>query len=364
MNYDFLIVGSGLTDAVIAHMLRKAGSKVLVLERRHHLVGNVYDHFHPSGIRVHTYGPHYFRTDDDRIWEFVNKFAEFYRYEAVVKSFVDGRYENWPVAGSYIRRAAGNDWKPDFFGEPTCFEESALSMMPRLVYEKFVRGYTEKQWGISARSLDPKLNRRFTVHEDDDPRLVRHKHQGIPSCGYAKFMSNILSGIPVILKVNYLEHRSEFRPLKKVIYSGPIDEYFGFDLGRLEYRGQVRHEKYFADLKYALPCGQVNNPDPCHSPHIRTLEWKHMMRPETADLIRGTVLTTEIPYSPSDPAQYEYPVPDDKNARLYEPYRRRAMQIPDVLFCGRLGKYRYYDMDQVISNAMSLANRLVCGRIE
>jgi UDP-galactopyranose mutase len=364
MNYDFLIVGSGLTGAVIAHMLRRAGSRVLVLERRHHLGGNVYDHFHPSGIRVHTYGPHYFRTDDDLIWEFVNRFTEFYPYEAVIKSFIDGRYENWPVAGSYIRRAVGNDWKPDFFGEPTCFEEAARSKMPRLVYEKFVRDYTEKQWGISARCLGPQLTLRFPVHEDDDPRLVRHKHQGIPSCGYAKFMSNILSGIPVILKVNYLEHRSEFRPLRKVIYSGPIDEYFGFDLGRLKYRGQMRHEKYFANLKYALPCGQVNNPDPCGGPHIRTLEWKHMMPPETADLIRGTVLTSEIPYSPSDPVHYEYPFPDDKNARLYESYRRRAMQIPDVLFCGRLGEYRYYDMDQAISNAMSVANRLLSGCIE
>ncbi len=210
-DYDFLIVGSGLTGAVISHMLRKAGNKVLVLERRNHAGGNVYDHLHPSGIRIHTYGPHYFRADDDSIWEFVNRFAEFYPYQAVIKSLVDGQYENWPISGSYIRKVVGADWKPDFFGKPSCFEEAARSIMPRVIYEKFVRNYTEKHWGVAARSLDPGLAGRFHVHEDDDPRLVRHKHQGIPVGGYANFISNMLSGVPLILNINYLHHRGEFK---------------------------------------------------------------------------------------------------------------------------------------------------------
>ena len=150
MNEDYLIVGSGLTGAVISRILTDAGKRVLVLDRRSHLGGNVHDHFHPSGIRIHTYGPHYFRTNDDELWQFVNRFATFYKYEAALKSWVDGKYENWPIAASYIRRVIGEKWEPEFKGQAANFEEASLGMMPRLVYEKFVKGYNEKQWGVPA----------------------------------------------------------------------------------------------------------------------------------------------------------------------------------------------------------------------
>ena len=284
----FLVVGSGLTGAVIARALVDAGRDVLVLERRSHLGGNVHDHFHPSGIRVHTYGPHYFRTNDDALWQFVNRFARFYKYEAVLTSWVDGRYENWPVTASYIRRALGPKWEPEFKGAPSNFEEACLAMMPRLVYEKFVKGYNEKQWGVPAGALSAALARRFDVREDDERRLARHKYQGIPEDGYAEFMRRLLQGIPVLLNCDYLRQREQFKDRRVVVFTGPIDEYFGCDLGRLKYRGQQRHHEYLPDAEFAQPCGQVNNPDPAGGLHIRTLEWKHMMPAEYARRITGT----------------------------------------------------------------------------
>jgi UDP-galactopyranose mutase len=354
----FLVVGSGLTGAVIARALVDAGRDVLVLDRRSHVGGNVHDHFHSSGIRVHTYGPHYFRTNDDRLWAFVNRFSRFYKYEAALTSWVDGRHEAWPIAASYIRRVVGSKWEPEFKGTPSNFEEASLSMMPRLVYEKFVKGYNEKQWGVPAHALSATLAKRFDVREDDEPRLVRHKYQGLPENGYAEFMRNLLQGVPVQLNCDYLAHRDEFKKGRSIIFTGPIDEYFGCDLGHLKYRSQRRQHEYLPGVEFAQPCGQVNNPDPFNGPHIRTLEWKHMMQPEYACRISGTLLTREITFTPIDPNEFEYTFPDEINAQLYKKYRERAKSIPDLLVCGRLGEYRYYDMDQAIARALLLSKRI------
>lgn len=358
MTADYIIVGSGLTGAVIARTLTDQGHRVLVLERRNHPGGNVHDHTHPSGIRVHTYGPHYFRTNDDDLWAFVNRFTTFDPYQASLKSWVDGRYENWPIASSYIQRTIGPDWKPAFTGEPANFEQASLAMMPQPIYDKFVKGYSEKQWGVPAHTLSATLARRFDVRADNEERLMRHKHQGIPTHGYATFMQNLLQGIPILLNCDYLTQRDQFTATRKTIFTGPIDEYFNFDLGKLKYRGQTREHQYHPDTAYAQPCGQVNNPDPTAGPHIRTLEWKHMMPPSYASRIQGTVLTREITHTPENPDHYEYPFPDEANARLYAAYRERAQAQPNLLICGRLGEYRYYDMDQAIARAQLLAQRL------
>jgi UDP-galactopyranose mutase len=197
------------------------------------------------------------------------------------------------------------------------------------------------------------------VRLDDEPRLMRHKYQGIPERGYAGLMSSMLAGIPVVLNCDYLLRRNDFFWRRALIFTGPIDEYFGFDLGRLRYRGQAREHRYDPDAEYVQPCGQVNNPDLLKGPHIRTLEWKHMMPHTYASKIRGTVLTTETTYTPDHPDQYEYPFPDKGNSELYEKYRIRADAIPGLIICGRLGEYRYYDMDQAIARARLLANRLL-----
>src|ERR1041385_4292581 len=356
---DYLVVGSGLTGAVIARVLVDAGRSVLVLDRRSHAGGNVHDHLHKSGIRVHTYGPHYFRTNDPELWAFVNRFARFYNYEASLKSLVDGNYENWPIAESYIRRTVGDHWKPEFTGQPRNFEESCLSMMPKLVYEKFVKGYNEKQWGVPANTLSSSLAKRFDVRGDDEPRLMRHKYQGLPEDGYAALMKQILNGIPLVLGCDYLKQRSDFRANILTVFTGPIDEYFRYDLGHLKYRGQIREHQYLPDTEFAKPCGQVNNPDAANGPHIRTLEWKHMMPSDPLNPLRGTLLTREVTVTPADPNDFEYPFPDEPNASLFREYQERARSIPGLLVCGRLGEYRYYDMDQAIARAMLLAKRIL-----
>lgn len=357
---DYVIVGAGLTGAVLARMLVDAGREVLVVDRRDHPGGNVHDQTHPSGVRIHSYGPHYFRTSSERIWEFATRFAPFFKYEAALLSDVDGELEQWPIAASYIRKHIGVHWKPEFTGTPHNFEEAALSLMPRLVYEKFVKEYNEKQWGVSNSALAASLCGRFDVRLDDEPRLKPHaKYQGIPEPGYANWMRQMLDGIPVRLGFDYLKHRDEIAARKMLVFTGPIDEFFGFDLGKLVYRGQKRTHRYLADVATVQPCGQVNNPLHAGGPHIRTLEWKHMMPRDRISSLPGTVVTTETPFTPDNPSDYEYPFPDRRNAELYEMYRRRADAMDRLLVCGRLGEYRYYDMDQAIARALSLAERML-----
>lgn len=360
LSADYVIVGSGLTGATVARQLHDAGREVVVLERRSHLGGNVYDYVHESGIRIQTYGPHYFRTSSNEVWEYVNRFASFDPYEACVKSRVNGRYENWPIAESYIAEHVGRDWVPPFEGEPRNLEEASLSLMPKLIYERFVKEYNEKQWGVPARQLSKDLCRRFDVRDDDEPRLTPNaKYQGLPEHGYAELMRRMLDGIPLVLNYDYLVHRHSTNAKRALIYTGPIDEFSGFDLGRLVYRGQDRHHRYVPDIDFSQPCAQINNPTHCGGPHIRTLEWKHMMRADYASRIRGTVLTRETPITPTNPGSYEYPFPDEVNAKLYASYRARAKAHENTVFCGRLGEYRYYDMDQAIERALLISRRLM-----
>jgi UDP-galactopyranose mutase len=361
LSADYVVVGSGLTGATIARLLHDAGREVIVIERRRHVGGNVHDTVHPSGIRIHTYGPHYFRTSSPRIQAFVTRFASFARYEPRLLSLVGDRYEHWPVTKEYIDSVAGADWGPGHQGTAENFEEASLAQMPAVIYDRFVRGYTEKQWGVPARTLSSDLARRFDVRKDGDTRLCRHAFQGIPTAGYHAWLTAMLAGIPVTLDTEYLARRGDIRHRRRLIFTGSIDAYFGFELGRLQYRGQQRVHTYFADRESLLPCGQVNNPGPDHGRHIRWLEWRHMMEESALRGVSGTVVTTETPIAAIDPDTCEYPFPDQRNRELYAAYARRAATLTDVSICGRLGEYRYYDMDQAIGRAIQIAGRMVAN---
>jgi len=363
MHTDYVIVGSGLTGAVIARLLADAGRQVVVLDRRPCCGGNVADAWHPSGIHFHRYGPHLFRTSSEEIWQFVNRFAVFHPYRHQIKTWVDGRLENWPVAGSYIQRTCGKDWQPASASDrPANFEEAALRLMPCPVYEKFVKGYTKKQWGVAPQSLSAALCRRFDVRADDNPYLTpRAKHQGIPTEGYSRMIERMLGGIPLVMNFDYLTDRHAFRARRRLIFTGPIDEYYGFELGRLAYRGQRRQHTWLPHVDWTQPCAQVNYPG--EGVHIRDIEWKHLMQPDFGRRIRGTLVTREFPWSPQNPEDYEYPFPSDENQVLYRAYAQMARQEPEVLICGRLGEYRYYDMDQAIGRAMMLGRQVIDAEI-
>lgn len=357
--WDYVIVGAGLTGSVMARLLQDAGLKVVVLEKRNHVGGNVHDHVHPSGVRIHTYGPHFFRTNSEELWTFVHRFAKFYKYEPQVKSLIDGKLESWPVTAECIERISGKDWTPSFSGVASNFEEASLKMMPREIYEKFVKGYTEKQWGVPASTLGVELARRFEVHLDNEARFMRHKFQGLPENGFDEFSKNILAGIPHLLNFDYLKNRDVFRPKFQTIYTGPIDEFFEFNLGRLSYRSQRREHRVVDGVGYVQPCAQINNPSHLSGGHIRSIEWKHMMRTEHTQHIQASVITTETPFTPHNSTEYEYPFPDGQNKQLYERYRQQAAELDDFVICGRLGEYKYYDMDQAIARAQMIARKIL-----
>jgi UDP-galactopyranose mutase len=360
LEADFVIVGSGLTGATLARILTERGRQVLVLERRAHLGGNVHDSVHASGHRFHTFGPHYFRTSSARIWRFVNRFATFYSYEARIMAWVDGRFEHWPVTRRYIERHHGGESQPVALaaGEPANFEAAILGKMPRKVYQRFVAGYTRKQWEVPPATLSAELAKRVVIREGEDTRLTAHRYQGLPREGYAAFMRRMLDGIPCLTGVDFLKARADFVARDRLVYTGAIDEFYGCDLGRLRYRSQ-RREHVFMPGKLRYPCAQINFPHLSES-RIRLIEWAHLLPPE--DRPEGTLLTYETPYTPSGHDDVEYPFPSAEDANLYQAYRQRSESTSAVLFCGRLGEYRYYDMDQVIGRAMRIADRLMQGK--
>jgi len=359
---DYLVVGSGLTGSTIARLLTDLGREVLVLERRSHLGGNVHDSVHASGIRVHTYGPHYFRCRSTRIWEFVQRFASFYPYQATVKSLLNGVYEPWPINESMFDAFPG--WQRSRPAAPAAnFEEACLQKMPRPIYKAFVSGYARRQWGIEPQLLGAALASRIRVNPRSHVHLTPHyAYQGLPKAGYADFTAKLLDQIPCRSGVDYLKHTADYKARKAVIFTGSLDEFFGFDAGRLGYRGQRRTHHFLSDSTWHQPCAQVNHPDTDATGSVRTIEWKHLMRPEENQGISGTLITQEYPFTPERPVDFEYPVPLARNVELYRHYRSRAAAVRGLVVCGRLGAYRYFDMDQAIGHGMSVAKRLLTLR--
>lgn len=357
---DYVVVGSGLTGATIARALADAGRNVIVIEARDRVGGNVADTVHPSGIRYNLFGPHYFRTSSDRIRDFALRFSDFYPFSAKVMSQVGDELFHWPLHRRDFERFAGAE--PVIPHTPSAvainFETEMLRMVPVAVYETFIAGYSQKQWGVHPSALDADLSKRIEIRDDGDARLSKALFQALPMGGFSVWVQSMLSGIEVRLSSDFHAIRPDVTWRKKLIYTGPIDRYFDFSLGPLPYRTQHRLTVFMAGIRSIYPCGQINLPRNTEGDHVRTIEWRHMLAPseENPD---GTLLTFETPATATDWTQAEYPFPSQAARALYQRYSDLAKTQPSVLFCGRLGEYRYLDMDQAIARAMIVAARIL-----
>lgn len=360
-QYDYLVVGAGLFGAVFAQQAKQAGKSVLVIDKRNHIAGNVYTQ-EIEGINVHVYGAHIFHTNDRKVWDYVTRFAEFNRftnspvanYKGELYSLPFNMYtfnKMWGVvtpqeAEAEIarqRQAAG-------ITDPKNLEEQAISLVGTDIYEKLVKGYTEKQWGRECRDLPAFIIKRLPVRLTFDNNYFNALYQGIPMGGYTKLVANILSGIEVRLGVDYLENKAQLDALaEKVVFTGPIDAYFGYKLGALEYRS-VRFETEVLDMPNFQGNAAVNYTDR-ETPWTRIIEHKWFefgTQPKT-------VISREYSSEWKVGDEPYYPVNDEKNSALYGRYKALADGEENVIFGGRLGEYKYYDMDMVIAAALKAA---------
>lgn len=364
MKYDYLIVGAGLFGAVFAHEAVKAGKTVLVVDKRPHIAGNVYTE-DVEGIHVHKYGAHIFHTNNRTVWNYVNQFAEFNRftnspvanYHGELYSLPFNMYtfnKMWGVvtpdeAAAKIeeqRKAAG-------ITNPKNLEEQAISLVGTDIYEKLIKGYTEKQWGRPCTELPAFIIKRIPVRLTFDNNYFNALYQGIPVGGYTKMVANMLQGIEVRLSCDYLKNKEELDKLAdKVVYTGPIDAYFNYNLGPLEYRS-VRFETEVLDKPNFQGNAAVNYTDR-ETPWTRIIEhkWFEFGKDAEGNNLPKTVISREYSSEWKVGDEPYYPVNDEKNSELYKKYKALADKESKIIFGGRLGEYKYYDMDAVIDSAL------------
>lgn len=368
MKYDYLIVGSGLYGAIFAHEAKAKGKSVLVVDKRPNIAGNVYTE-KQEGINVHMYGAHIFHTNDKRVWNYITQFAEFNRftnspvanYKGELYSMPFNMYtfnKMWGVVTPEEAAAKIEEQKKEITGEPKNLEEQAISLVGRDIYEKLVKGYTEKQWGRDCKELPAFIIKRLPVRLTFDNNYFNALYQGIPIGGYTKMVENLLDGIEVRLNTDYLEHKAELDALAdKVVYTGPIDAYFGFKLGTLEYRS-VRFENETLDIPNFQGNAAVNYTDR-ETPWTRIIEhkWFEFGKDEDGNDLPKTIISRE--YSSEWKAGDEpyYPVNDEKNGQLYAKYKELADRENGVIFGGRLGEYKYYDMDTTIASVLDMCEK-------
>ena len=368
MMYDYLIVGAGLYGAIFAHEMKARGKKVLVIDRRAHIAGNVYTE-KIEDIHVHQYGAHIFHTSNKKVWNYITQFAEFNRftnspvanYKGKLYSLPFNMYtfnQMWGVVTPEEASAEIERQRREITGEPKNLEEQAISLVGRDIYEKLIKGYTEKQWGRDCRELPAFIIRRLPVRLTFDNNYFNALYQGIPVGGYTKMVANLLEGIEVRLNTDYLEHKDELDALaQKVVYTGAIDAYFGYQLGHLEYRS-VRFETELLDQPNFQGNAAVNYTDR-ETPWTRIIEhkWFEFGRDDEGRELPTTIISREYSseWKPGD--EPYYPVNDEKNGELYARYKERAQGEKKVIFGGRLGEYKYYDMDAVIGAALERAEK-------
>ena len=368
MKYDYLVVGSGLYGAIFAHEAKAKGKSVLVVDKRPNIAGNVYTE-KQEGINVHMYGAHIFHTNDKRVWNYITQFAEFNRftnspvanYKGELYSMPFNMYtfnKMWGVVTPDEAAAKIEEQKKEITGEPKNLEQQAISLVGRDIYEKLVKGYTEKQWGRDCKELPAFIIKRLPVRLTFDNNYFNALYQGIPIGGYTKMVENLLDGIEVRLNTDYLEHKAELDALAdKVVYTGPIDAYFGFKLGTLEYRS-VRFENETLDIPNFQGNAAVNYTDR-ETPWTRIIEhkWFEFGKDEDGNNLPKTIISRE--YSSEWKAGDEpyYPVNDEKNGQLYAKYKELADKETGVIFGGRLGEYKYYDMDTTIASVLDMCEK-------
>ncbi|MBR0368868.1 MAG: UDP-galactopyranose mutase [Clostridia bacterium] len=363
MKYDYLIVGAGLYGAVFARQAMDAGKRVLVIDKRGHVAGNVYTE-DVEGIHVHRYGAHIFHTNDRRVWDYITRFAEFNRftnspvanYKGELYSLPFNMYtfnRMWGVVTPEEAAAKIAGQRLEITGEPRNLEEQAIRLVGRDIYEKLIKGYTEKQWGRDCRELPAFIIKRLPVRLTFDNNYFNALYQGIPMGGYTRMVENLLHGAEVRLGCDYLADKPRWDALAaRVVYTGPIDAYFDYRLGALQYRS-VRFETELLDIPNFQGNAAVNYTDR-ETPWTRIIEhkWFEFGRDDRGSDIPVTVISREYSseWKPGD--EPYYPVNDQKNGALYQQYRALAERETNVIFGGRLGEYRYYDMDQVIAAAL------------
>ena len=370
-KYDYLIVGAGLFGAVFAHEAKAAGKSVLVIDKRPNIAGNVYTE-QIEGIHVHKYGAHIFHTNNREVWEYVNRFAVFNRFTNSPVANYHGELYSLPFNMYTFNRMWGvvtpqeaadrieEQRKAAGITEPRNLEEQAISLIGTDIYEKLVKGYTEKQWGRPCTELPAFIIKRLPVRLTFDNNYFNALYQGIPVGGYTKMVGNMLDGIEVRLNCDYLDNRAEWDALAdKVIYTGPIDAFFDFCYGALEYRS-VRFETEVLDMPNFQGNAAVNYTDR-ETPWTRIIEhkWFEFGKDENGQDLPRTVISREFSseWKPGD--EPYYPVNDAKNGGLYGRYRELADKEGKVVFGGRLGEYKYYDMDQVIASALEAAAKVI-----
>ena len=366
--YDYLVVGSGLYGAVFAQQAKAAGKSVLVIDKRPNIAGNVYTE-KVEGINFHKYGAHIFHTNNTKVWNYITQFATFNRftnspvanYKGELYSMPFNMYtfnKMWGVVTPEEAAAKIEEQKKEITGEPQNLEEQAISLVGRDIYEKLVKGYTEKQWGRDCKELPAFIIKRLPVRLTFDNNYFNALYQGIPVGGYTKMIANLLDGIEVRLGVDYLENKTEYDAMaEKIVYTGAIDAYFDYKLGNLEYRS-VGFENEVLDQPNFQGNAAVNYTDR-ETPWTRIIEhkWFEFGKDEDGNDIPKTIISREYSseWKPGD--EPYYPVNDEKNSKLYSQYKELAEKEDKVIFGGRLGEYKYYDMDDVIDAALAMAEK-------
>lgn len=365
MKYDFVIVGAGFFGAICARELTDAGKKVLILEKRKHIGGNAYTR-NEDGINIHQYGAHIFHTNDKDIWEYVNNLVPFNRYTNSPLAIHKGKLFNLPFNMNTFHQLWGvttpkqakdkiAEQRAEMEGrEPKNLEEQAISLVGRDMYNTLIKGYTEKQWGCSATELPAFIIKRLPVRFTYDNNYFTDNYQGIPIGGYTKLFERLLDGIEVQLDTDYLVNRKYYDSItKKIIYTGPIDEFFEYKLGTLDYRSLKFEHERLEEENYQG--NAVINYTEREVPYTRIIEHKHF---ESA-MTKHTVISKEYPKDWVLGDEPYYPINDEKNMSIYRKYRELSKKTERVIFGGRLAEYKYYDMHQVIRSALNTVSQIL-----